>query len=184
MTLNFLKLAALALTFSAAAPVQAEIWTVDPAQSVLGFEVQQGGSTLSGRFTAWDATIDFDPDAPETAEISATIRPASASTGNAQFDGTLPNADWFDSANFPDATFVATNVERIEGDSFRANGTLKIKGIVLPVALDFTLEIDGDTAAATGMASLNRLDYGLGTGVGADTVGDAVTVTLDLIATR
>ena len=184
MTLKYLKLAALALTVSAVPPVQADVWTVDPAQSTLGFEVQQGGSTLTGRFTAWDAAIDFDPDAPETAEISATIRPASASTGNAQFDGTLPNGDWFDTATFPDATFVATNVERIEGDSFRANGTLTLKSIALPVAVDFTLEIDGDTATATGMATLNRLEYNLGSGVATDTVGDTVTVTLDLIATR
>ena len=54
----------------------------------------------------------------------------------------------------------------------------------MPLVLDFTLAINGDTATANGMATLNRLEYGLGSGVGTDTVGDAVTVTLNLTATR
>ncbi|WP_428525091.1 YceI family protein [Roseibium sp.] len=184
MTLKSLALLSCTLSFLTVQPVLAATWTVDPAQSTLGFEVQQGSSALTGRFTSWDASIEFDPDAPENADISATIRPASASTGNAQFDGTLPNGDWFDTAAFPDATFTADSVERVEGDSYRANGTLTIKGVSMPLVLDFTLAINGDTATANGMATLNRLEYGLGSGVGTDTVGDAVTVTLNLTATR
>jgi polyisoprenoid-binding protein YceI len=184
MTLKSIIFAASALTFLAAPAASADVWTVDPAQSKLGFEVQQGGGTLTGAFDTWDAAIDFDPDAPESAKISATIKPGSASTGNPQFDGTLPSADWFDTAAFPDATFTATSLERVEGNSYRANGTLDIKGASQPVTLDFTLDIDGDTARATGKATLNRLNYNLGDSVGTDTVGDAVTVTLDLTATR
>ena len=97
---------------------------------------------------------------------------------------TLPNADWFDAAAFPEAEFTATSVARVEGTRYRATGTLAIKGISHPVSLDFTLEIDGDTAIAAGKATLNRLDYNLGSGVATDTVGDAVTVTLDLTAAR
>ncbi|MDN3719063.1 YceI family protein [Roseibium salinum] len=61
---------------------------------------------------------------------------------------------------------------------------MTIKGISQPVELDFTLDIDGDTATAKGTATVNRLDYKLGSGVGTDTVGDVVTVTLNLTATR
>jgi hypothetical protein len=50
--------------------------------------------------------------------------------------------------------------------------------------MDFTLDIAGDTATAKGTAIVNRLDYQLGSGVGTDTVGDIVTVTLDLTAIR
>lgn len=183
----FLKLKTFAVLIPAlivAPAAVADVWTVDPAKSKLGFEVQQGGAALAGTFTSWDAAIEFDPDAPENAKISATIQPASATTGNAQFDGTLPNADWFDAVSFPEAEFTATSVARVEGTSYRATGTLAIKGASHPVSLDFTLEIDGDTAIAAGKATLNRLDYNLGSGVATDTVGDAVTVTLDLTAAR
>ncbi|MDN3719064.1 YceI family protein [Roseibium salinum] len=74
-------------------------------KSTLGFEVTQGDGTVEGVFSTWDATIDFDPQAPETARISAEIQPMSAATGNPQFDGTLPGKDWFDAGAFPSAEF-------------------------------------------------------------------------------
>ncbi|MGS4988443.1 YceI family protein [Roseibium sp. RP-7] len=171
-----------ATTFTA--PAFADTWKVDPDKSKLGFEVKQGGGTLTGVFASWEADIDFDPAAPETAKISAEIKPMSATTGNAQFDGTLPGKDWFNAGDFPTAEFTSDAVELVEGNSYRAQGTLSIKGISQPVEMDFTLDIAGDTATAKGTAIVNRLDYQLGSGVGTDTVGDIVTVTLDLTAIR
>lgn len=173
-----------ASAITASAPVFADTWTVDPAQSSLGFEVQQAGQPLKGTFTSWTANIDFDTDNPGASKISAEIEPASASTGNPQFDSTLPAPDWFDASGFPKAEFTADSVSHVDGNVYKADGTLTIKGISQPVTLDFTLDITGDTAQAKGTASLNRLDYKLGSSVGKDTVGDAVTVTLDLTATR
>lgn len=173
-----------ALSTAAIHPAVAATWSVDRDQSRLGFEVKQGDALQKGIFGAWDAAIDFDPAHPETAKISATVQPASASTGNQQFDGTLPGKDWFDVTAFPDAVFTANSATLVEGNSYRASGTLTIKGLSHPVDLDFTLEIDGDTAKAKGTAIVNRLDYQIGAAMGPDTVGSAVTVTLDLTATR
>jgi len=171
-----------AATFTA--PAFADTWKVDQDQSKLGFEVKQGSGTLTGVFASWEADIDFDPEAPQDAKISAEIKPVSAATGNAQFDGTLPGGDWFNAGEFPTAEFKSGAVTLVEGNSYRAEGTLTIKGISQPVELDFTLDIQGDKATAKGTAILNRLDYQLGSGVGTDTVGDIVTVTLDLTAIR
>ncbi|MCK7612117.1 YceI family protein [Roseibium sediminicola] len=173
-----------ALSAAAIHPAVATTWAVDRDQSQLGFEVKQGDALQKGIFGAWDATIDFDPDHPETAKISATVQPASASTGNQQFDGTLPGKDWFDVTAFPEAVFKSDGATLVEGNSYRASGTLTVKGLSHPVDLDFTLEIVGDIAKAKGMAIVNRLDYQIGTAMGPETVGNAVTVTLDLTATR
>ena len=172
------------LIIAANTSVAAESWTVDQAQSTLGFEVQQGEGGVTGEFTSWNATIDFDVEAPEAAKISAEISPGSASTGNSQIDMTLPAKDWFDASGFPVAEFAAEGASLVEGNTYQADGTLTIKGVSHPVKLDFTLDIDGDTATAKGTAQLNRLDYQLGAGVGTDTLGDVVTITLDLTATR
>jgi polyisoprenoid-binding protein YceI len=176
-------IACLAVTATASSGV-ADTWSVDPNQSQLGFEVKQGGGVLKGHFASWEANIEFDPDEPETAKISAEIKPLSASTGNPQFDGTMPGTDWFDADAFPVAEFKADKVSLVEGNNYRADGSLTIKGISHPLELDFTLNIDGDTARATGTATTNRLDYKLGSGVGTDTIGDIVTVSLDLTAIR
>ncbi|MET1415278.1 YceI family protein [Roseibium sp. HPY-6] len=173
-----------ALLLTAVAPASADTWTVDPEASKLSFEVQQGEGTLNGEFQSWQASIDFDVEAPGSAKISAVINPASAATGNPQFDTTLPAKDWFDTEGFPDAEFAAEGASLVEGNSYKADGTLTIKGVSHPVVLEFTLEIEGDTAKAQGTATLNRLEYAIGAGVGTDTVGDVVTVTLDLTATR
>ncbi len=165
-------------------PAAAATWTVDREASTLGFEVAQGEGKVTGQFQEWTADIDFDPNTPETAVISARIKPMSASTGNPQFDGTLPTPDWFDAGKFPDAEFKTVNVTSTGSNSYQANGTLTIKGISHPVALTFTLDVNGDTATASGSATVDRLDYKLGSAVGADTVGAPVTVTLSLTAVR
>lgn len=165
-------------------PALAGTWIVDKSKSSLGFSVLQAGNTLNGKFATWDADIDFDPADPATAVIKARINPASASTGNSQFDGVLLTPDWFDTSNFPAAQFVSDTVTLIEGNQYRATGTLTIRGTHQPVSLDFTLDIEGDQAHAEGIASVARTAYSLGTNVNQETVGDAVTVTLDLIATR
>ncbi len=178
------RLLALPVLLALATPSQAETWTVDSAQSTLGFEVMQGGNVLKGTFATWTAEIEFDPASPETATISAEVSPASAATGNPQFDTTMPAKDWFDASAFPTATFETGSVALLEDKTYKADGTLSIKGATHPVTLDFTLQIEGDTATATGTATVNRLDYELGAGVGTDTVGNAVTVTLNLKASR
>lgn len=185
MLFKQLSLVAIATTFAlSTAPALAGTWTVDKSKSSLGFSVPQAGNTLSGIFATWDADIDFDPADPENAVINARIDPASASTGNGQFDGVLLTPDWFDTSSFPEAEFASDTVTLLEGNRYRATGTLTIRGTHQPVTLDFTLDIMGDQAHAKGSASVARTAYSLGTSVNQQTVGDAVTVTLDLIATR
>ncbi|WP_153769520.1 YceI family protein [Labrenzia sp. CE80] len=181
---SFLSAAALSVGLLVPGVVLADTWTVDPAKSQLAFEVVQAGSSLKGVFETWTAEIEFDPDTPETAEISAEITTLSAATGNQQFDGTLPGRGWFNVNEFPVATFTTTDVSPAGDGAYVANGTLTIRDISLPIAVAFTLDIEGDTATAKGEAKVNRADYKLGAEVSGDTVGEVVTVTLDLTATR
>lgn len=162
----------------------ASAWTVDPDTSRLGFEVAQGENLVSGQFTDWTAAIEFDPDAPEAAEISATIQTATTATGIGQLDGMLPGDQWFAAGQFPVAEFTSTDVRLVDGTTYAADGTVTIRGISQPVTLTFTLEIDGDTAQAKGTATLDRTVFGVGEGVGLDQVAAAVTVTFDLTANR
>lgn len=178
-------IAAGVLAFATVArPALADIWTVDQQASSLGFEVAQGDGKIAGSFGSWQADIDFDPAAPEKAAITATIDTASASTGSPQFDGMLPGADFFDTANFAKAVFQSDKVSALGGDAYRAEGTLTIRDISQPVTLEFTLKITGDTAVADGTATLSRSAHQVGASVAASSLADAVTVSLSLTATR
>ena len=180
-------LSALALTTAvalSAAPALAANWTVDPAKSTIGFSVPQGTETITGTFKDWTASIDFDPQNPEAAVIKATIKTGSAETGNGQFDAMLPSADWFNAEAMPEATFESSKVSAQGENTYRADGTLTIKGISQPATLDFKLEIDGNTAHATGTASVDRMAHDVGTVVGTSQIADTVAVTIDLTATE
>lgn len=171
-------------TAFASAPAMAASWTVDPAKSTVGFSVPQGSEAVTGTFKNWSAEIDFDPQNPEAATIKAAIKTGSAVTGNGQFDAMLPSADWFNAAAMPEATFQSTKVSVLGDGTYKAEGTLTIKGVSQPATLDFKLEIDGNTAHATGTAAVNRMAHEVGTVVGTSQIGETVTVTIDLTATN
>ena len=176
----------LALPLLAAPPALAADWTVDPAQSHLGFSGVQNGAPFQGSFGKWSAQISFDPAHPDTGHAKVTIDLASAKTGDTQRDSALPQAEWFDVKAFPQASFEATGFVAKGGDAYEAPGKLTIRGIGKDVVLPFTLAVTGDKAAAKGHLSLVRTGFGVGQGVWAtgEWVGLEVGVDVDLVATK
>ena len=160
-------------------------YIIDYPNSKIEFGFTHTGTAHTGTFGQWSATIDFDEAHPETARINATIDVASAKTGDMQYDGTLPEADWLDAKEFPQATFWAygatpTGQDKSGEPGFVAHGSLTLRGQTKPLDLDFTVTPTGATATAT----LHRLDYGIGAKSDdkADWVGGDITLTLTIIA--
>jgi polyisoprenoid-binding protein YceI len=162
----------------------AKPWLIDYQHSTLGFTGMQGSSAFEGSFKNFKADVDFDPDHPDKGKISATIDIAGVTTGDSQRDSTLPQADWFDTAKFPQAEFVSTKIGSTGVNSYEAQGTLTIKGISKAITLPFTLSKEGNHWRARGKTTIVRTDFRIGEGQWADnkTVKLAVEVTLDLTA--
>ncbi len=158
-------------------------WKVQSDSSTLSFEGTQAGATFQGSFAAFTADITLDPDDLNAASIKVDIITASAATGSSERDEALPGSDWFDVANHPIATFASTSVTQT-AEGYVADGTLTLKGTSLPVSLPFSLTIDGDTAQAVGGVTINRNDYGVGTGPLSPMVGNDVTIKFEITATR
>ena len=169
-----------------ASGVHAATWTVDQAQSQLGFTGSQTGTPFNGQFKHFDAQIDFNPDNLPNAHVVVNIDVASAITGDKQRDEAIPHAEWFDAAKFPQARFEASSFRSLGADRYEAAGTLAIRGIKKDVTLPFTLNIDGDTATMDGKLSLMRTDFGVGQGAwsSGQWVGLNVDVTVHLVATK
>lgn len=171
----------------AAASGDAPVWTVTPEASRLGFSGTHTGATFTGVFEAWSADIRFDPARLDASSAQVVVMLASAKTGDSQYDGTLPSADWFDVANHPEAVFDVETFTR--GDApgtYLAAGALTLKGATAPLSLPFTLTIEGDRAVMSGEAVIDRLAFGLGRG--SDPTGDwvskEISVTVALEARR
>ncbi len=183
-----LRRALIAAVFAAlvAAPAAAADWVVDKAQSKLGFRGVVEGDAFDGYFRRWDARISFDPKAPAASRIVVTVDTGSVYTGNADRDGTLPTAEWFDPKRFPTATFVSNRVVDLGGGRYQAVGELTIKGIKKPLVLPFTLAITGDVAKMQSSLVLNRTAFNLGSGKWStdELVSTKVTLQVSLTARR
>jgi len=161
-------------------------WTVDKAASRLGFKSSFSGMDFEGTFRRWDAQIVFDPKALGASQATVSIEPASVATGDAERDGALPTADWFDVAQFPRASFVTKSFKSLGGDRYQADGVLTLRGASRPVSLPFTLTIAGDVAKMIGEVPIDRSAFGVGQGQwsSAETVPLNVTVVVSITAHR
>ncbi|KQP52337.1 polyisoprenoid-binding protein [Methylobacterium sp. Leaf111] len=177
-------LAAAPLALPACAAAAA--WTVDAAQSRIGFSGVQVGTPFKGRFKRFSAQITLDPATPETGHAVVDIDLASAETGDAQRDTALPQAEWFDVKATPQARFEATRFVAKGGDAYEAVGSLTIRGIRRDAVLPFRLTFAGATARAVGHLDLVRTQFGVGQGPWASGqwVALEVGVDIDLTATE
>lgn len=154
------------LLFVATAASAAE-WKVVPAGSSLRFSGTAQGEAFEGRFKAFDAKIAFDPAHPAGSRFDVAIDLASADTQNEERDGALKEADFFDVAKTPKAIYVA-DAFATKGAGFVANGTLTLRGVSRPVALEFTWTPSASGATLEGRATLDRSAFGVGGGDWAD----------------
>ena len=165
-------------------------WTVEPTISRLSFVSQFDGTAFTGTFSRWTAQIRFDATRLSQSSIVAAIDMASARTGSADRDQSMPTTDWFNVAAFPTATFRSSQINALGPGRYEAVGVLTLRGVSRPLTLPFSLVMAGQgarqTAHARARLSLNRVVFGVGQGPWAqgDVVPAAVSVTLDLTARR
>jgi polyisoprenoid-binding protein YceI len=171
---------------AAAAAAPAPAWAVDHAGSALRFSSSFNGSAFSGGFSRWDADIRFDPANLAESSVTATIDVASAATGDADRDSSLPTPAFFSAARFPRATFVAHGFTALAPGHYLAAGTLTLKGVSRPLSLPFTLALSGPVAHMDATFPLNRLAFGVGQDQWAktDALPAMVTVKISLLARR
>ena len=109
--------------------------------------------------------------------------PMSRADFNALYDGTLPQKDWFDIKNHPQASFNSTSITAKEGGHYNAQGELTIRGITNPVSFDFTLsDLTQSPVKLDGTLTINRLDFDIGKGsdASAEWVSRGITIKFDV----
>jgi polyisoprenoid-binding protein YceI len=160
----------------------AKSYEVDYDQSSITFAATHAGDPFDGVFDEWSADIQFDKDNLEASNVTVTFNTASAKTGNAMYDGTLPTNDWFDVKNHPEATFQSASFTQNEND-YSVTGDLTIKGITNPIMFNFTLEGDAPTTM-TAQFLIDRLTYKIGerSDPKAEWVSQNIDIEINLVA--
>lgn len=180
------------MTTAAATDLTAGTWAIDPVHSSVNFSVRHlMVSKVRGTFDSVAGAITVAEDG--TPSVTATIDIASINTRNEQRDAHLKAPDFFDSDQFPTATFTSTGV-RADGDDYVLDGEFTLKGATLPVALNLRFNGvnpgmgHGAVAGFEASVVLNRKDFGIDFDAPLETggavVGDKVTVTLEIEALK
>lgn len=163
-------------------------WVLDPSHSEVEFKVKHMMiSTISGKFTKFDADLQTEDEDFMTAKVSFTVDTDSITTNNEQRDGHLKASDFLDTSNFPKIKFVATKYENVDNDgSYEVYGDLTIRGVTKQVKLDAEFggvikDPWGNTrAGVTVSGKINRKEFGVQfhavTETGGIVVGDEVRI--------
>jgi len=167
---------------------QAEPYILDKDHASLTFAVDHlGFSTVRGRFTDFDAEIDFDPDNPEAAEISLTIEADSAISYSKARDKAVRSKNLLYVARYPAITFVSKELELLEGTEAMVTGDFTLRGVTREETFKATLhraavnELTKHTTAGFSVnGEIDRRDYGMDWGIGA--VGAIVEFNFDIEA--
>ena len=180
LRLSTLALAALLPLSALAAP---QTYTLDPQHSYPNFAVNHlGMSTIQGRFDKMSGKVVFDA-AAKTGSLDVKIAVASVTTGLADRDAHLRTADFFNTAEFPEASYKSSKFN-FKGDTLESiDGTLTLLGVSKPVKLSvaaFKCGAHPFTKAAMcggdATTSFKRTDFGIKYGVPA--IGDEVKLTI------
>lgn len=179
--------AALAIT-AGAAMAAPQTYAIDTAHSQASFSFDHHGfSPVTGLITGIAGTIDFDPEAPATSSVTATIPLAGLTTGHAAQDADILSPDFLGAEAFPEVTFRSTGIEVTGATTAFIAGDLSMNGITQPIVLDATLNRAAPSAkglptiglSATIILLRSRFDAGRS----APANSDAVRVSLAIEAT-
>ena len=158
----------------------------DPAKSTLTAVSKQMGVSVEGRFTKFDAQIDFDPAKPAAGTARVTVDVGSYDLGDATYNDSVRGPDWFDAKTHPQATFVSTSIAPAGANQYRVTGQLTIRGHAETVVAPITVAQQGATQTFDGTLPIRRLAFGIGAGEWKDTsvVADEVQIRFHVVTQR
>ncbi|HAT7003402.1 TPA: hypothetical protein JBB31_08140 [Legionella pneumophila subsp. pneumophila] len=127
----------------------------------LGFSTQAGKWYASGQLV-------LDKDNPQQSKVNVTIKVDDIVTGIPELDKHLKGKLFFDTKQFPTATFVSNRVEVMGKNKAKVYGMLTLHGVTKPIILNVILNKAGinllndrETAGFSATTSLKRSDYGI-----------------------
>jgi polyisoprenoid-binding protein YceI len=159
-----------------AGPVPQGAYEIDKPHASLIFRVNRlGFSSFTGRFTRFDAKLDFDPRKLADSHVDVTIDPTSVAADNvpADFLAMLSGKGWIDAAAHREIAFRSRRVEVRDANAFRIHGDLTMNGVTKPLVLD--ARYNGGYAAHpmeprarigfSAKGSLRRSEFGVSAGL-------------------
>lgn len=172
------------LALAAGSSFAADKYTFEPTHSQVNFSYTHLGlSTQTQQLRTVKGELLLDAADLTQSSVSVTIDMNSIDTGVEKFDAHLKSPDFFDTAQFPEATFKSTAVKSAGEGKLSVTGDLTLHGVTKPVVLDVVVNKIGEhpmakkpAAGFNATTTVKRSDFGLGGYVPA--VGDEVKISI------
>lgn len=167
----------------------ADSYTIDPAHTFPGFEVNHLGlSNMRGTFNATSGKIVLDPGG-SAGRIETIIDMSSVTTGHARRDEHLRKADFFDVVKYPVMSFQSNRLKYNGSDLQSAEGELTLHGVTRPVTLTmthFNCAVNPinkkPTCGGNASATIKRSEFGINAYLPA--ISDEVKISIEVEATK
>jgi polyisoprenoid-binding protein YceI len=176
--------AMLLASFLASAVAGAAMLKTDPAKSSVSATFRQMGVPVEAPFRQFDAQIDYDAAKPAAAKATVVIMAASLDLGDPDYNKEVTKKEWFNTAQFPKATFVSTAIAPAGAGKLNVNGKLSIKGRSANVSFPLTVKHDAGKQVFEGQLPIKRLAFHIGEDEWKDTslVADEVLIKFRIVA--
>ncbi|TDK27378.1 polyisoprenoid-binding protein [Luteimonas aestuarii] len=189
-TSPILLIATLLLAAIPFAQAQVRAWSIDPVHTRVVFAVDHAGFSKSlGTFSGVDGVIHFDPRDLASARLDVRIPVASLELGDARWNAATLARNLLDAERHPEARFVSSRVEVLDGQRAVVHGQLTLRGVAREVALETTINAVKRhpmppfrrTAGFSATTTLRRSDFGID--AWRSMIGDEVELRIEAEAT-
>ena len=184
------SLSVVAAFLAGATTGEAADYTIDPTHSHVLFTIDHlGFARMVGLFSEFSGNISFDANNVPASKVNVSIKTESLQTQFAPRDKDLKGADWFNSTEFPEITYVGTEFVKKDDHTGTVTGKLTLHGVTKPVTLNVVVNKIGqnpldkiDSAGFSARGTLKRSDFGMKTYLGA--IGDDVDLIIEIEAKK
>ena len=161
----------------------ATMWEIDKSQSAVNFSINNFFVSVKGQFTEFDGDIYFDSNNLKGSHAKFIVSTESIDTDNSTRDSHLKVENFFDVENYPEMIFKSSKFEKKSETEFLIYGKLTIKetskDVILPMKITNTSE-GGTQMDVEIETTIDRKDYGVGTGFWSVTVSIGNEVRIDI----
>lgn len=150
----------------------------DLAHSSVAAVFKQMDVPVESNFKRFSAQIDYDAAHPDKASARVDIDTASFDIGTPEYNKEIAKKEWFNSAQFPKASFVSTAIKPAGAGKLNVAGKLTIKGRTQDVSFPLSVKPNGGKQVFEGQLPIRRLAFNIGEGEWKDTgiVADEVVI--------
>jgi polyisoprenoid-binding protein YceI len=177
------KLFVVALPVLVLSIAAAAVQTLDSAKSKITAVFTQFGVPVEVSFNRFTAQISFNPAAIADSKAQLQVDMASFDMGDAEYNMEVLRKEWFNAAQYPQATFLSNAIKQTGPGKLEVTGTLTLKGKSQMLTAPVSFRQEGAERIYEGQLTIKRNDFSIGEGVWKDTgtVADPVLIKFKVV---